>query len=372
MQAEPLEVYGMTTKLFDAIHDKDAEYWTKKDFKKLLSFHPDVVGAQSPRNYGKSYALMDYCKDIMDKGGVVCWGRYNKIELGQSYNTWLDFNPLLVPPKKGTKDSSSAVKWLSDPSTGGQIMFFPWSVSQNLKGIDAPFEVMVCDEFIPERYTKATRRDTEFADWSSVYKSLARSYGTLPVMLSNNIEWMNPFFLRWGILPFPKGKVCVEDTQFKAEVDGEVYETNRRLVFENVAGTPAIIRRNLKQQAIDFTSNAQMEQYFQNETKQEYTRIGRCPVKDVPLSSTQLRSEGDTLNYRYHEGTYYFERVKGDRTKWTFVSEIALVNVEEKRVRNPRYASDMEDLFNSGHCVFKDGPTLEAFYRFLRRCRTRV
>lgn len=362
----------MTTKLYEVKRDPNAEYWSKKDFKKLLSYNPDIVGAQSPRNYGKSYALMDYCKDIMDRGGVVCWGRYNKVELGQSYNTWLDFNPFLEPPKKGTKDSSSTVKWLIDPVSGGQIMFFPWSVSQNLKGIDAPFEVMVCDEFIPERYTKATRRDTEFADWSSVYKSLARSYGTLPVMLSNNIEWMNPFFLRWAIVPFAKGHIMVDDTKFKAEVDGETYETDRRIVFENVAGTPAIIRRNMKQQAIDFTSNEQMERYFQNETRQEYTRLGKCPDMSKPLSSVQMRSEGDILNYRFHNDSFYFERVKDDRTKVTYVAERELVNVEQGRFRDPRYARSMEEIFNAGQCVFKDGPTLEAFYRFLRRCRTRI
>lgn len=361
----------MTTKLYDAKHDKDAEYWTVKDFKKLLSFHPDIVGAQSPRNYGKTYALMDYCRDIINRGGDVCWGRYNKVELGQAFNTWMDFMPTLLPMKK-TKDSSSAVKWLQNPNTGGRLMLFPWSVSQNIKGIDAPFEIMVCDEFIPERYTKATRRDTEFGDWSSVYKSLARSYGTQPVMLSNNIEWMNPFFLRWGIMPFPKGKICVDDTKFKAEVDGEVYETERRIVFENVAGTPAIIRRNMKQQAIDFTSNEQMERYFENETKQEYMRIGKCPVKDIGLSDIQLRSEGDTLNYRYYNGTYYFERVKPDNTKWMYVSERELVDFEARRVRHPKIAREMEELFNSGQCVFKDGPTLEAFFRYLRRSRTRI
>ena len=362
----------MTDKLYEAKHDKDASYWTKQDFKRLLSFHPDVAGAQSPRNYGKSYALMDYCKDIMDKGGVVCWGRYNKVELGQAFNTWKDFNPFLEAPKKGEKDSSSAVKWLTDVTTGGRIMFFPWAVSQNLKGIDAPFEVMVCDEFIPERYTKATRRDTEFSDWSSVYKSLARSYGTLPVMLSNNIEWMNPFFLRWAIVPFPKGKILVSDRKFKAEVDGETYETDRRIVFENVAGTPAIIRRNMKQQAIDFTTNEQMEHYFQNETKQEYTRLAKCPDMSIQLSNLQIRSESDILNYRFHNGTYYFERVKDDPTKMTFVAERELVNLEANRMRNVKYARDLEDIFNAGQCAFKDGPTLEAFYRFLRRCRTRI
>lgn len=366
-----MELQTMTTKLYKTNHPDDAEYWTKQDFKKLLSYNPDIVGAQSPRNYGKSYALMDYCRDIIMKGGDVCWGRYNKVELGQALNTWTDFMSDLMPMKK-SKDSSSAVKWFEHPQTGGRIMFFPWSISQNLKGIDAPFEVMVCDEFIPERYTKSTRRDTEFADWSSVYKSLARSYGTIPVMLSNNIEWMNPYFLRWDIRPFPKGNILVDDKKFRAEVDGQVYETDRRIVFENVAGTPAIIRRNLKQQAIDFTNNEQMEDYFENETKQEYTRLGRCPDKDTPLASYQLRSDDDVISYRLYNGTYYFERVKPDRTKWTFVSEGALVDMNEKRMRHPPFAREMEDIFNSGQCVFKDGQTLEAFYRFLRRCRTRI
>lgn len=359
-------------KLYPVNRDKNAEYWTKDDFKRLLSFNPDIVGAQSPRNYGKSYALMDVCRDVIDKGGCVAWGRYNKTELGQSYNTWRDFMPELDAPKKGERSSDSSVKWLVDPCTGGRIMFFPWSISQNLKGIDAPFEYMVCDEFIPERYTNKTRRDTEFADWTSVYKSLARSYGTLPVMLSNNIQWMNPFFIRWEIFPFPKGNIAVDDKRFRFTDDGETFETSRRIVFENVAGTTAIIKRNLKQQAIEFNSNDDLEQYFRNETEQEYARIGKCPDMTLPLSDFQLRSEDTVLNYRVHRGTYYWERVKDNRSLTTFVSEQAWVNAEEKRIRAPSVASEMEKLFNSGQCVFKDPTTLETFYRYIRRNRTRL
>ena len=90
------------------------------------------------------------------------------------------------------------------------------------------------------------------------------------------------------------------------------------------------------------------------------------------LSDIQLRSEGDTLNYRYYNGTYYFERVKPDNTKWMYVSERELVDFEARRVRHPKIAREMEELFNSGQCVFKDGPTLEAFFRYLRRSRTRI
>ena len=90
-------------------------------------------------------------------------------------------------------------------------------------------------------------------------------------------------------------------------------------------------------------------------------------MADDPERVNELETQLSAL-----QGTYYFERVKGDKTKWTFVSEAALINMEAKRVRNPRFANDMEEIFNAGQCVFKDGPTLEAFYRFLRRCRTRI
>ena len=139
--------------------DQTQKYWLKKDLKYLLSFNADVTIAQSPRNVGKSYSAMELADDILNSGRAVAWGRYNKIELDASISAFLETHPHVIK-EKGNKNAII----YSDPETKGRIVFFTWNVSQNLKGMDIPFVYMICDEFVPERYTNKTRMDTEFAD----------------------------------------------------------------------------------------------------------------------------------------------------------------------------------------------------------------
>ena len=135
--------------------------------------------------------------------------------------------------------SSAASPVFTDPLTDGHIMLYSWNIAQNLKGIDHPFLFNICDEFIPERYTNRTRYDTEFRDWNSCRKSLARSYGVMrSVMLSNCVDWFNPFFVAWDIPPFPKGNIYKDRKKLRVSVEGEDFTTERTIVFENVAGTP--------------------------------------------------------------------------------------------------------------------------------------
>ena len=117
-------------------------------------------------------------------------------------------------------------------------MLYSWNIAQNLKGVDHPFVYNICDEFIPERYTNRTRYDTEFQDWNSCRKSLARSYDCMKtVLLSNCIDWFNPFFVAWNIPPFPKGHIYKDRKVMHATVNDKVFKTERTIVFENVAGT---------------------------------------------------------------------------------------------------------------------------------------
>ena len=346
----------------------EVEYWTVKDLKKLLSYGADIVCATSPRNCGKSYSAMELCYESISKGGYVAWGRYNKVELGQAVTSFKKFAPDMV--KFETEDSTC--KGLVDPATGGKIVFFPWNRSQNIKGLDFPFDYMVCDEFIPERYTEKTRLDTEFADWNSVYLSLARNNHTKVIMLANCIYWQNPFYLQWGIPPFSKGKILIADSTFSAIIKGKRIETKRRVVCENVAMTEGMIERNLKQIAVGFGSSEDMQHYLDNVTKAEYTTIGQCPVKSIQLENIQLMSDGYYMGFREYDGKYYFVKVKPDYSKETAVSEPSYIDFSKNQYRTPRYNQFFEEAFNSALCVFDTAETLNAFLRWLRHNRGKV
>lgn len=355
----------ITTKYYKVNKSEDEAYWTVKDAKKLLAYNGDVTIAQSPRNYGKSYAGRMLCKEVMDKGGCVAWGRYNKPELDKAMSTWQSFNPELVKTK-----ASSGIQLYEDESTGGRLLGFSWSVSQSVKDTDIPLELIVYDEFIPERYTNKTRLDTEFADWYSVDTSLSRSYEPKKLMIANNIFWFNPFFLKWGIMPFAKGQIC--RTTNSARLEGLDIGYSRDIVVENIAGTKAIIQRNIKQQSLMFNSDKDLQRYYDNETKQEYTAIGQCPNKAKNLEPLMIMSEGYYLAFRYVDGLLYWVKAKPNYSVDTYVSEPEYIDLERRHWRRMDIAKSFEDAFNNGSCVFDTGDSLLTFLRWIRHMRGRL
>lgn len=349
------------------VNHKDKAYWDIDALRYLLSLgNPgDVFIANSPRNYGKTYSAIELAKEALERGESVAYGRYNKPELATSISDWLNKCPELVP----IKIEGSQLKWFEYPKTGALIAFFIWNIAQNVKGTDWPFKYIICDEFIPERYTKKTRLDTEFSDWTSVYKSLARSYNPTVIMIANNIQWINPFYIGWGIMPVNKGDIDRYTTTFNITVDGEQYKTRRTIVIENCPATPPIIKRNLKQQAISFNSEAELKRYFDNETKKEYTKIAKCPDLTTPLMNVQIMSEAYYMRPRSYNGLLYWSKVTHDRSIKTITSEGQYVDYEQNTFRNKPTNQALEDVFNNGLCVFDTPETLNAFMRFLRHNR---
>jgi len=356
-------------RFYDAPMREDALYWDIKRLKKLLAYNCDIVGAQSPRNVGKSYSAMMLCQEALDKGKDVCWGRYNSVELSMARDTWLEFNPNL----KKIKDMGGlSTKWYRDEATDGRIMFYSWNISQNIKGVDYPFVYNVCDEFIPERYTNRTRLDTEFGDWNSVYKSIKRKYPMKTIMLSNNIKWFNPFFLGWEIQPFAKGQIQKSITDFTVEAYGQTFKTKRTVAFENVGMSPAIIERIIADQALEATSSAELQSYIDNATKTEYCTFAICPDLSIPLSHHQCMSDGYYMSWRICNGLAYWCKVKPDRTKCTIVAEQDNVNPLTNHIRDRMIPQWAEDWFDNGKCVFDKAETLTAFLRWVRKSRVRI
>ena len=154
--------------------------------------------------------------------------------------------------------------------------------------------------------------------------------------------------------------------------DYEKYNVKRRIVSENIAMTPAMIERNLKQIAIGFGSSEDMQQYLDNVTKAEYTTIGQCPDKKVQLESIQLMSDGYYMGFREYDGMFYFCKIKPDYNKETAVSEPSYIDFTKNHWRTPKYNQFFEDIFNSALCVFDTPETLNAFLRWLRHNRNRI
>lgn len=325
----------------------------------------DIFIANSPRNYGKTYAVMELCREVLEKGGSIAYGRYNKPELGSSIADFLNKIDTLEP----IKVEGSQLKWYEYTPTGGRVAFFSWSIAQNVKGTDWAFDYIICDEFIPERYTNKSRYDTEFRDWTSVYKTLARSYNPTVIMLANNIQWINPFYLKWGITPVDKGDIVRFVQYFNIKVDGENYRTSRTVILENLMATKPIILRNLKQQAISFTNDKDMENYFDNATRKEYCQIAKCPVTDAPLSTIQIMSEGYYMRARGYNGLMYWCKVKQDTNLTTITSEPEYIDMRTRTIKNKSVNEGLENAFNGGLCVFDTTETLMAFMRFLRHNR---
>ena len=345
----------------------NAEHWDIKALKFTLSLGSkgDIFIINSPRNYGKTYSVLELVKEELEKGQSVALGRYNKPELGSliadATNKISGLEPIRV--------EGSQLKWYEYSKTGGRIAFFPWNIAQNVKGTDYPFSYIICDEFIPERYTNKTRFDTEFKDWTSVYKTLARSYNPTVIMLANNIQWINPFYLAWGVTPIDKGDIVRFTQYFNFEVDGNKYSTNRTVIVENVPATKPMILRNLKQQAISFNSDADMVRYFDNATRKEYTQIAKCPDLNAPLSNLQIMSDGYYMRARGFNGMMYWCKVKPDYNVTTITSEPEFIDVTKKTIKNKGVNDGLETAFNSGICIFDSTDTLMAFMRFLRHNR---
>lgn len=353
--------------IFDEKIDNESPFYTVKNLKRVLGYNGDITTIQSPRNIGKSYACRMLAKEKIAKGEMVGWGRYNRPEAQKALATWQSFAPELTLVKNG-----AGQKLLMDECTGGGVYIFPWNISQAQKDTDIPFSLIVYDEFIPERYTASTRMLTEFDDWYSVDTSLSRGYHPKKVMVANNIFWQNPFFLHWDVLPFGKGKIAVDVQQFDLSLNDKSISFDSRIVSENVAMSDAMVERQIKQQALRFRSADELKAYYDNATKQEYTRVGACPDTSLPLGRVQFMSGGYYIGFRVLNGVYYLCKITPNSDLATYVSEPEFINLEKRHFRDPNKCSALEQLFNEGKLVFDTVQTLNAFYRFIKNSRRRL
>lgn len=355
-----------TIKEFRTNYPENMEFWGLRAIKKLLSYGGDVSMAMSPRNYGKTRGGMDLTVEALNDGQNVVWERYDKSGLGKTVQTLMDYIPNLE------KRSLETGCILQEDGADAKIICLPYGLSDNIKGLDIPnIAYEIKDEFIPERYTNKTRLETEFDASMSVRKTLKRNGPMRSLYLANCISQFNPYFLAWNITPLDKGVIRrIEDT-VDITVDGVRYQDRTVIVAENVAGTPAIIKRNLRSDMLSMNKN-QLESYFDNEMRQEYTKIEQCPDRTVPLQPMQMLDQGYYFSYRVFNDRLFFTKVKPRFDIKTYVSTKDYIDIAKNQFRYPGLGKDFEAMFNSGRCLFDCAQTIAAFEGWLWNLRRRV
>ena len=357
-----------TMKVYPARHPDTLAYWDLSCLKKLLSHNADISIVTSPRAYGKSYAAMQLVLEGIRSGENSVWERYNQIEVGAAIEAWRGFAPDLEESRFGKFG-----RRFRDPDTGGYVAIIPYSISQSLKGLDDVYKWEIKDEFIPDRYTNKTRLETEFADSMSARKSIKRSNATRSIYMANNINWINPYTIGWTIPAVDRGTLLKISDTFKIPLDdGSTASAKRTIVWENVAATPAIIRRVIQSDAVAAESESELMEYYQNATRQEYGRIGQCPDRSIQLERLQIMTGGYYMGYRGYEGQLYWTRIKPRAGIETYTSDPEYIDPERLQFRDPGLSKRVEGWFNNGRCVFDSPETLTMFQRWLFHNRKRL
>lgn len=312
---------------------------------------------------------MDLCSEYLDKGLNSVWERYNKVELSTALEAWQEFRPDL---RKEVMGQGRGWKLIND-NTGAHIALLSWNIAQNAKGLDSAYVWEVKDEFIPERYVQKTRLDTEFDDSMSVRKSVIRKYPTRSIYLANCIQWINPYTIGWGFPPVDRGTALrmVEDMSYTTK-SGKIISDRKSVIWENIAMTDAMIERTFHSSVAGARSEAELQAYYDNATKQEYSRIGLCPDMSIQLAPLQLMSQDYWMGYRVHDGQMYWSKTKPRSDIETYVSEAAYIDASKKRFRDPSLSPQIEKYFNEGRCIFDSPETLVALQRWLFHNRQRI
>lgn len=353
---------------FKTIHEPTKAFWDLSCLKRLLSHNADVSIATSTRNVGKTRAAMDLTNETLERGEHVAWERWDKQGLAKTINTWKNYRPDLKI--QGLDGGDGNV--LLDESTGGKIYCLPYGLSDNIKGLDIPDLVWeIKDEFIPEVYRVKTRLDREFGASMSVRKTLKRNSNMRSIYLANCIAWQNPYCWSWEIGPIDKGVTRKFIDSASVTVDGKVYSEQRTIVWENIALTPAMIERNLRSDMLAMTEK-EMEDYYDNATKMEYTKIANCPDMKVQPENVLLMSQGYYMGYRRYKGNLYIFHSKPRTDITVYVGEPEYIDLGKRHYRYPKLTKEFEEFFNAGHCIFDSAKTIMAFQRWIWHARQRL
>ena len=365
-----MEKFNRIIKSYKTDYPDDMLYWGIKQLKKNLSYGCDYTIATSPRAGGKSSAAIQLFDETLRDGYNVAWCRYNKSQLGMSFTAFKKWYPDIK--KEAIPHNNNAFLGVI-PGYEQKIVFCPWNLSDNAKGIDVPnIKYQVMDEFIPEFYTTKTRKETEYTSAMSVRTSLNRSGIMRSICLANCIYWLNPFSLAWNFPPVDVGTIMTIRQPANITLDnGEIKRITQSYCWENVKFTPAMIDRVIHNDGGSMTIE-ELESYYNNATKQEYSKIEKCPKMNINTVNYQLMNDRYYFSYRNYNGCFYFCKIRPNFSIPTYVDKPEYVDLGIKHYRYPNLTKTYETYYNTGRCIFDSNETLMHFQAWLWNLRKRV
>lgn len=349
-------------------HDKNNEYYTVQDLKLALSYNCDYTVLSSIRNLGKTYSTMQLCIEKMKAGQTVLWERYNRDELKLACKTWENMVQFNKPSSAG-----GYLEYTSE-DFDGKLLICQTSVV-NIKGYDDIYEKLpvfeIKDEFLPVRYLQSKRFLNEYSDAMEIRKTFKRNGPMRSIYLSNCLNWMNPYTVAWDMMPIDTGKARIIIDTYKVNVDDEIFTDKRSIYWESVKPTKAMINRILRTEVSSMNVES-LDEYIDNEFYKEYSKIAKCPDMSIQLENIQFMSEGYYFSYRIYNGRLYFCNVKPKSNVKTYVDERKYIDIDNLHFRYPGLASEYEEHFNNGKCIFDSSKTFMAYQRWLINNRKRV
>ena len=350
----------MKIKTYNLTYPDEQLYYS---LDKVLTYNADVYFIQSIRNLGKSFSARKLVKNSMNKSYNCAWLRWDKTETATACDKFSSSYNLL----KGKVPDSNIQYVINDNADNDTKCYFlsvKGAMSYKDFGIDN-LRYVIYDECVPEHYDVKTRRETEFKKLMSLFNTIKRDSDAKLIMISNCIDWFNPFTSAWEIYPFNAGIVKIF---YKTMIiNGRKYDM--RILVENVKPSVAMVNRVAQLEVLRGNVKT-VEQYFNNVASTKYNLIADCPDLNLPLADIQLRVGENYFSYRKNNGILYF--TKTGYRDGVDVDTADIHDIRKGEYRTREIGPTLEQMINTGIIRFNDGHTYNAILQCVYKYRERL
>lgn len=320
----------------------------------------DIIVMDSVRNTGKSYTAYQEVLDKWESGDNVVISRYDYIELRASQDTVM--NMLYQRGYSTDKDSSDRVISISGTQFNKTISYGDHHIrlctitdSQKHKGIDFPYSIWFIDEFVPITYKTSVRMRTEYMDFEQLRQTLQRNYPKMRVIMAcNNLHWLNPYFARWGIQPFPPGK------------PRKIRSGGLTVVIWHIALNQRIYDRCKHDYMNQGYSEDEWNVYYEGHTIEQSVVIGRPKGERV---SRCIKFMGKYYTFKHEQSGRYWCT---ECSRYDPCLTVSYVDIEPHVKRKPEYINRFINRYEKGRLAFDSTETHRAFISMMNASRERV
>lgn len=336
----------MKIRTYRSEYPANQEYY---DLDRAMSFDCDVTFTMSIRNLGKSYSARKIVKNAMKKGYNCAWLRWSLSEMDVAYHKFIENEDNYATKKSG----HSNIRVVEDVENRSQCHFLSVKNATTARdyGIDN-LRYVIYDECVPEFYDVRTRKETEFAKLMSIFTTIKRDSDARLIMISNCLDWFNPFFTEWKIFPFNIGLIKV----FTKNVVIDDKDYSQKILVENVKPTQAMIERTGRLEVLKGNFES-VKDYYNNISKKQYDLTESCPYLNIPLAPIQIRLNNRYYSYRRLGDTFFFVESKR-RDVETESPDISDIRKDE--TRTTKIGQQLEMMLNRGLCRFENGAVFNA------------